>query len=392
MDKNVRRNVVTNEIIELEHLLLERLQYRTERSGIGLTNVSMLPEQELCQNLLVDGNPQAFVELFTITTTLKIDPTPKEDEEAGILNPIAEAQKTLKRKETLSSLSENLAAAELASRIEDHEKVFEANSGTGEIFEKTCYFEKSIEYYSRSLAAAIKTKNDTQKSQAKFNLGKIYWKMHNSTKAIENYEECLQLARTIKYDKRVVQAAKELLEIYWHCAERSRALQDITGSIEYFEKAIMMAEACGNESMGAEAKYNIGMLYAKLRNLEKSLDYQTKYLEYSSQAGNKAGECKARASMAEAFEVCGDVLTAVSHLELYLEAAEDVDLTTQARGHCLLGLLYQRQHERDMAFDQFQRYFALARIIKEPDLLDVARVNIGIVKDVHELYFGASAG
>lgn len=52
----------------------------------------------------------------------------------------------------------------------------------------------------------------------------------------------------------------------------------------------------------------------------------------------------------------------------------------EAYACCNLGVLHYRQKQHNNALTYFERFFEAARALKDQHVLDVARVNLGVVR------------
>ncbi|KAI5057329.1 hypothetical protein GOP47_0027344 [Adiantum capillus-veneris] len=97
------------------------------------------------------------------------------------------------------------------------------------------------------------------------------------------------------------------------------------------------------------------------------------------------GQSKAHAAIAKIQESMGETEIAIMHLEALLEVSQHVNLETQSTACCKLGMIYNKQHIYDKALLYFEMFFKLACALKDPKLMDAARLNLGYVKNTLNL-------
>lgn len=242
--------------------------------------------------------------------------------------------------EYLSDLSGNLVEAELAMRNDDSEKLCHINYAIANIFEKSGDYHKAVYYLSRSLMNSKRAENRVHEAKVKFSLGKVYVKLGDCFNAITWFEEYLQFARDSQNNESLVLGSKQLLEVYQMSAKDARCKGRLEKSIDLFQKSIQMAEICSDSRAKAEAKYEIGLLHQMQFHLDLALQYQTDYLVFCCSEKDQAGAC------------------------------------------CKLGMMYNKQHLYEKALLYFEMFFKLACTLKNPKLIDAARLNLGYVKNI----------
>ena len=93
------------------------------------------------------------------------------------------------------------------------------------------------------------------------------------------------------------------------------------------------------------------------------------------------GARKAHKKLAEANQELGNISLAIKHLDSLLGLSfDDANLFGQAEATLKLGLLYYKEGEIHKAVTSLERNFELLSQMNETELVDEARVNLGIAK------------
>lgn len=141
--KKARRATVHNNKIHL----LEKLEHDSANIDTGLVDLSAPLTQQLLVQLLVRGNPKAYIELFELTQ--QSDSKGDESDTEEIAKPDVDIWKQiLGDKERMQLLTELLEVIEVTSKAGPLDKLFDAQFQMGSIFNDVGDLEKSTFYYS----------------------------------------------------------------------------------------------------------------------------------------------------------------------------------------------------------------------------------------------------
>ncbi|KAH7436876.1 hypothetical protein KP509_05G039900 [Ceratopteris richardii] len=353
--------------------LMAKLELEVERNASGLTFPSISMQQNLCMKMLSDGKPNSFIEFFNLTHS--------EAHEDPLEGPETKKQKDLSP-DHLSSLSENLVKEEIATRIGDFENLSKINFEIAGIFENCGQHNKAVFYLLRSLEYSKQGKDPLHQAKVKFSLGNINKKMGSLSDAISWFEDYLVSVRDSNDEEGLVMGSRELLEVYGLCANKARKKLQLHKALDLFEKSVNMADICGDSRAKAEAKHQLGLIHQELGEFHLALQYQLEFLDFCCSEDDMMGQSKAHAAIAETQESMGETEKAIQHLEASLDVSQHVNLETQAAACCKLGIMYNKQYIYDKALIYFEKFFELACALKEPKLMDAARLNIGYVKSI----------
>jgi tetratricopeptide (TPR) repeat protein len=139
-------------------------------------------------------------------------------------------------------------------------------------------FEKCITIYIDALRIAEEMKDDYQISKILNNIGNVYMKQEMYSSALKNYFRSIAIKEKIKDEKSLAKTYNNVGIIY----ER---IDSPYVALEYYEKAIQIYEI-QNEQKSLENTYsNIAVVYRKLALINKNKDnYLKKSIEYNEKA------------------------------------------------------------------------------------------------------------
>ncbi|KAL2611243.1 hypothetical protein R1flu_022935 [Riccia fluitans] len=349
-----------------------------ELQKVALVDFSATLSQQLLVELLVDGAPRAYAELFEVTHNAEPgkDGTEGMNNIKGILTKILETEK-------LKKLKHSLRVIEVSpSTLGGKSDTFEAMMKAASIFEEAGDLHKSIFYYSNGLMIAEENGVVSQKAQVKLSLGRVYTVLKSFTLAIHYFEEYIGLASQLDDVQAIKEGANHLLQIYIKCAEEAEKSKEFEKSIQFYIKCIEAANIGDNDKIIALTGHKIGLLHFRMQQSLISLEYQMKYLAFCKMTDDKVGKCKAHTALAQVYESLGHVKDAVNQLDSLLDTAKLMDRTTEARAYCRLGLIYTRHSQLDYAVAYFERFYTTAWKMKDAKMLAIAAINLGFTRCV----------
>ncbi len=210
------------------------------------------------------------------------------------------------------------------------------------IFDDFTQYELAVKYLNKALEV------DTMDGLIYHNLGIVYKHKKDYGKAVDS------LLLAVKYNRRFVKSYLSLASLYFY-------LEDYVQSLKYYKLAGTLNPA------DSEIKYNIGICYFKLNEIDKGMKALEEIIhsEYlSDKIKNQA--CK---SLGNYFVPKGNYKKALFYFKKATELQDDYDV------HYRLGALYKLQGEYEKAMAHFEKAYKLN---KEKDVT---------IKNLAELYY-----
>ncbi|KAK3282597.1 hypothetical protein CYMTET_9675 [Cymbomonas tetramitiformis] len=359
--------------------LLQSLS-EAEADAAAHSQAMIKDKQQLLTEMLVEGHPQSFVDFFYLTHTDGVadDVPTREELEAKGLDPDTYVNTEEVPQESLGYLKDNLVAADAAARQGDMKSVYSAYKNLAKYFESAGNHKKAIFFYEKCHTIARKSHDIEGELEANLNLGAAHENIADTTGAIAFHEKHLELAKKNEVDTEMLNANANLVQVYKRHAEEQETAGNVEASIDYFHKMMHAAQAAQDLASEGLANYRIGIAHQKLEDPKTALEFHREYLRLCKECGDKVGEGSACCALAQSFQDLGDVTSAISYLEQFLELSKNGDPSNQARACCSLGVIYTRQRKFERAVTYFEKFFEVARSLNDRRMLDIARVNLGI--------------
>lgn len=160
--------------------------------------------------------------------------------------------------------------------------------------------------------------------------------------------------------------------IYWY-------QDNYPKSLEYYFKAMSIAEKMNNQLFISRCLANIGLVYSSKNDFEKSLSYYQKSLVIKQRIGDTKAEAIILSNIAQIFNDRGDFKNA---LDYYFKALEKDKLLKNNDGLVALnfvgiGSIYKKQNNLLPASEYFDKSLRIADSLKDKVLQSNVLLNIG---------------
>lgn len=220
-----------------------------------------MDKQSLCIDILVSGHVQAYVDFFYLTHRPEVD-VPEEEEE-----PVVDEQVGIPSN-MLPHVKTQLAEAEVARRRGDTQAVFASYRQLADFFTGLDDQRTAIYFWEKCLEITQLTSDTEGEKQATRSLGMTHEASKDVPAAIKQYEMLLRLAQTTGDIPCEHQANEHLVISYQAVAVARESATDPKGALEYREKCLEAARACGDPSKESNAQYDLGQAHEKLGDPE----------------------------------------------------------------------------------------------------------------------------
>lgn len=380
LEKRTFKDKLQQMILQAE---MEQLQQTKEERA--------LDKHTLAVSILVEGNPNAFVEFFN--ETHKPEPAPAAtDDGSGQPGPAPESAEL-----PLSSLmlmKEQLMRAEEAELAEDLESIYDSYRVLAHHFREMALFSYSIHYYTKCLELARAHGWAAGELEASTALGEAFEETEDAGAAVSSYERQLELATSSGNPEEEDRAYSNLVPVYMRQAETHEAAGESSAAAAAFHKCLGAAARAGDVAAQAKVHYRLGVLRQSEGGWDEALGHHRRFAELSAQVGDTIAEGLAYCAQAECHQATGGLDEAVSCLETYLELSKVADPQGQAVACNSLGILYYSQGKGEYAVMYFEKFHEIARSLANRKMQDTARINLGICRATLRLdkYVDVAAG
>jgi tetratricopeptide (TPR) repeat protein len=344
---------------------------------------------ELCQQLLVNGYVQSYVDFYHLTH--RLDPNVKEEKTATQLQISIE---------DMIFIRDNLVKAEVSRRQGDTVNVYSSFNQLAEFYVTKQDLKTGLFFYEKSLEVAQLTNDIRNEMVANHSLGLIHQMMLDFEGARTYHERHEQIAISIEIVDEIAKANVELYKVYFILAEKFESADNnnIPKALEMYFKCLESSKKSWDRGGEGEANGKIGNLLLNRGDVQESLNYLRQQSQIATDLGNPEARCRSCSALALALDQLGQADKALNELTLVHSISEQAgDIFLQAQACKSLGTLYSKVGKLEAAVEILQRHFVLLKsilyksatattttqnkknVVTSKDL-DLARVYIGISK------------
>ena len=180
------------------------------------------------------------------------------------------------------SLEYFLKTLEIRKEIDDKKGMGDSYNNIGNIYDDQGNYEKALEYYLKSLAINKEIGNKEGMGVSYNSIGFIYSNQGNSEKALEYYSKSLEITRELGDKDGIADSYNNIGLIYSNQENYEKAL-------EYYLKSLAIDKELSNKNGMACSYNNIGIIYKYQGNYEKALEYYLKSLAIDEKLGDIKG-------------------------------------------------------------------------------------------------------
>lgn len=360
-----------------------KLKGKTEKKGSDRPVTAMSTEEEFCQDLLVEGYVQSFVDFYHLTH--RLDPNSTDGSNTKIHN----------SPEDMSFIRNNLVLAELSRRQGNIIGVYTAYNKLAGSYKKKMDWKTAIFFQKKCLEVAQLTTDLKAEMSANHTLGEVYQQMGEYGDARLRHERHEEIAVSIDSADDIIAANVELHKVYLVTAARLEQDPAATDeALKMYEKCLGASIKCTDLAAQGEANGKIGNLLLRQGDAAGALPFLEQHSEISTNIGDTEARCRACSSLAWALDSLGEDQRALAELSLVHSISEQAgDAYLQSQACRALGTLYSKVGQLTEAVSVLQRHFDLIKAITSsagreegaPSLvnigdLELARVFVGISK------------
>jgi tetratricopeptide (TPR) repeat protein len=308
---------------------------------------------ELCQQLLVNGFVQSYVDFYHLTH--RVDPNLVEER--------GESQIKISVDDMIF-IRDQLVKAELSRRQGDTVSVYSAFNKLADFYVENHDWKTSFFFHEKCLEVAQLTNDSRGEMSANHSLGVIYQLMSDFEGARAFHEKHEEIAIAIDVFEEIARANVELYKVYLVLAERyeSRGLNE-EALVMYF-RCLEAAKKSWDRAAEGEANGKVGNLLLNRGEAQQCVPYLKQQSQIAADLGQAEGRCRACSALALALDLLGQSDKALAELTLVHTISEQAgDTYLQAQACKSLGTLYSKMGQLDAAVDILQRHFNLLKTI-----------------------------
>lgn len=316
----------------------------------------------LCQQLLVAGYVQSYVDFYQLTH--RVDPGSME--ETGM------KQISISESDT-KFIRDSLVKAEVSRRQGDTASVYAAFNQLADYYVKNQDWKTAFFFHEKCLEVSQLTNDVRAEMSANHSLGYIYQLMNDFPRACAYHERHEEIATSLDVFEEVAKSNVELYKVYMVLAERQESHGNFEEALRIYNQCLDAARKSWDKGSEAEANGRIGNLLLKHGEAQRSLPYLRQQSQISADLGNAEGRCRACSSLALALDSMNQSEKALHELNTVMAISEEVgDHYLQAQACRALGTLYSKLGRLQEAVETLQKHFQLTKklLLKPPPQLE----------------------
>lgn len=179
-------------------------------------------------------------------------------------------------------------------------------------------YDKSLEYYFKSLKIKEETEDKNGMAASYNNIGTIYTSKNYYDKAVEFYLKSLALFEELK-DKNGMAAT------YNNIGNNHYLKKDYDKALEYYTKSLKIREEIGDQKGMAKSYNNFGLIYSVRKEYNKSLEFYFKALEIRWAIKDKNGMASSHRNIGDVYILQNKLSDAKKHLLDALKIATEIN-------------------------------------------------------------------
>lgn len=335
-----------------------------ERDGPEVV-LKVANESDVCQQLLVEGYVQSYVDFYHLTH--RADPNSTTGHKVSRIHTSVE---------DMSYIKENLVNAEKSRRSGNTSGVYTAYNKLADMYMQQMDWKTSIFFHEKCLEVAQLTADMRAEMAANHSLGCVYQKMEDFEMAQKHHERHEAIAVSIDLLEEVAKANVELYKVYMVLAGRLESeissedggTGSINDALAMYQKCLTAAQKCWDKTSEGEANGKIGNLYLRNGKPDESLPYLRNHSQISADLGDAESRCRACSALALALDTLGLADKALVELKLVHSISEQAgDAILQSQACRALGTLYSKVGKLEESVQVLQRHFELLKSLAAKD-------------------------
>eukprot|EP00602_Paraphysomonas_sp_CaronLab_P008120 CAMPEP_0185030096 /NCGR_PEP_ID=MMETSP1103-20130426/16853_1 /TAXON_ID=36769 /ORGANISM="Paraphysomonas bandaiensis, Strain Caron Lab Isolate" /LENGTH=423 /DNA_ID=CAMNT_0027565081 /DNA_START=71 /DNA_END=1342 /DNA_ORIENTATION=- len=326
----------------------------------------MKTEEDFCQQLLVEGYVQSFVDFYHLTQ--RADPNA----------PDGKFRKIQCTTDEMSFIRNNLVLAEISRRQGNIVGVYTAYNKLAGSYKKKRDWKTAIFFQEKCLEVAQLTTDMKAEMMANHTLGEVFQQMNEYEQARVCHERHEEIAKSIDNADEIVIANVELHKVYLVLAERLDAENRTDEALKMYEMCLGASIKCMDLASQGEANGKIGNLLLRRGDPSAALPYLQQHSQISTDIGDTEARCRACSALAWALDSLGEDQQALAELSLVHSISEQAgDAYLQSQACRALGTLYSKVGQLQDAVNVLQRHFELLKAITSQNAADSKKEDSG---------------
>lgn len=337
------------------------LESLRKKSLLDVINVNATTElsndADFCQQLLVDGYVQSFVDFYHLTHR----PDPNSPD-------VATAPKIYTSIQDMIFIRDNLVLAETSRRQGNTAAVYAAYIKLADLYAASMDWRTSVFFHEKCLEVSQLTADARAEMSANHSLGIVSQKMADFELARKFHERHEEIAKQYDVLEEVAKSNVELYKVYTILARKHESAGCFDAALEMYQMCLSAAKKSFDKTAEGDANGKIGTLLLRLGGAAKSVSYLREQCLIAQEMGNAEGKCNASSALALAYETLGEKEKALAELKLVHSISEQAgDAALQSKACRALGTLYSKIGRLEDAYEALKTHYHLVQVAVPKD-------------------------
>jgi len=237
----------------------------------------------------------------------------------------------------------------ISSKTGDQQMMGRTLNNLGEIHRLKGQYGMAVEAYEKSMAISGKIGDRQMVGRTLNNLGIVYQGRGQYDKAIDSYEKSIAISRAISDRQMVGRTVNNLGEVY-----RLKGQYDM--AVEAYEKAMAISREIVDPEATGNSLNNLGLVYKSWGQYDKAVDSYTKSLEVARTIKNRRGIGRTLNNVGLVYADWGQYDKAIEYYQKSLSISEEIgDREMVGKTLNNLGLVYKDWGQYDKAVEFYEK-------------------------------------
>jgi serine phosphatase RsbU (regulator of sigma subunit) len=201
----------------------------------------------------------------------------------------------------------------------------------GNIYGNEGDYPKALNYFLKALKMEEELGNKNEFAVVLGNIGAVYYSQATYPKALGYYFKALKMVEELGDKSGIARYLGNIGLVYEQQASASESLRDLTGSdslnkkaLNYYFRALQMAEEFGDKNGIAQHLGNIGYVYKKINRYHEAEDYLQRALALSTEINALNLVKEQHQSLSALYEQTHQAAKSLEHYKKYIEAKDSL--------------------------------------------------------------------
>ena len=313
----------------------------------------LINDADMCQQLLVHGYVQSFVDFFHLTHRI--------DETVGDPNSTAKVHTSC---QDMMFLRDNLVTAEVSRRQGNTSAVYQSYTKLADFYANIIDWRTSIFFHEKCLEVSQLTADARAEMAANHALGIVYQKFLEFEMSRKYHEKHEEIAKQYDVPEEIAKSNIELYKVYTVLAKRVENSGDYSAALNLYESCLLAAKMSFDKTSESDANGKIGTLLLQRGEAARSVPYLREQCHISQEMGDSEGKCNACSALALAYDELALPDKALAELKTVKSISELAgDPHLQSRACRALGSLYSKVGKLDEALESLKTHYRLVHLL-----------------------------